>query len=62
MTELPGTPGWHRLTGPGTWEHVDDTDAEAEIAALKTSNPALDLTGLDKAVADLTALAAPPAA
>jgi hypothetical protein len=34
----------------------------AEIAALKTANPALDLTGLDKAVADLGALAAPPAA
>lgn len=34
----------------------------AEIAALKAANPALDLTGLDKAVADLGALAAPPAA
>jgi len=34
----------------------------AEIAALKSANPALDLTGLDKAVADLGALAAPPAA
>ena len=33
----------------------------AEIAALKNANPALDLTGLDKAVADLGALAAPPA-
>lgn len=33
----------------------------AEIAALKTANPALDLTGLDKAVADLGALSAPPA-
>ena len=42
---------------------------QAEIAALKQANPALDLTGLDKAAADLTgavtavtAIAAPPAA
>jgi len=40
----------------------------AEIAALKVANPALDLTGLDKAAADLTgavttvAALAPPAA
>jgi hypothetical protein len=37
------------------------TAIAAEIAALKAGNPALDLTGLDKAVADLGALAAPPA-
>jgi hypothetical protein len=41
---------------------------QAEIAALKAANPALDLTGLDKAAADLTgavstvAALAPPAA
>jgi len=41
---------------------------QAEIAALKAANPALDLSGLDKAAADLTgavagvaAIAAPPA-
>jgi hypothetical protein len=34
----------------------------SEIATLKAGNPALDLTGLDKAVADLSALASPPAA
>lgn len=41
---------------------------QAEIAALKAANPALDLTALDKAAADLTgavsgisAIAAPPA-
>ena len=37
------------------------TALAAEIASLKASNPALDLTGLDAAVASLTALAAPPA-
>ena len=37
------------------------TALTAEIATLKAGNPALDLTGLDKAVADLGALAAPPA-
>lgn len=41
---------------------------QAEIDALKAANPALDLSGLDKAAADLngavsgiTAIAAPPA-
>ena len=41
---------------------------QAEIDALKAANPALDLTGLDKAAADLTgavsgitAITAPPA-
>jgi hypothetical protein len=41
---------------------------QAEIAALKAANPALDLSGLDKAAADLTgavsgitAITAPPA-
>lgn len=44
------------------------TAIQAEIAALKAANPALDLTALDKAAADLTgavsgisAIAAPPA-
>lgn len=31
-----------------------ETAILAEIAALKAANPALDLTGLDKAAADLT--------
>ena len=44
------------------------TAIQAEIDALKAANPALDLTGLDKAAADLTgavsavAAIAPPAA
>ena len=32
MADLPGEPGWYRLTGHG-WERVDDHDAEAEVAA-----------------------------
>ena len=45
------------------------TVIQAAIAALKAANPSLDLTGLDKAAADLTgavtavsAIAPPPAA
>lgn len=44
------------------------TAITAEIAALKAANPALDLSGLDKAAADITAAVstvsalAPPAA
>lgn len=44
------------------------TDIQAEIAALKAANPALDLSGLDSrvaalatAVAGVSAIAAPPA-
>ena len=32
MADLPGEPGWYRLTEAG-WEHVDATMAEAETAA-----------------------------
>jgi hypothetical protein len=32
MADLPGEPGWYRLTDRG-WEPVDDTMAEAECAA-----------------------------
>ena len=32
MADLPGEPGWYRLTEAG-WERVDDTMAEAETAA-----------------------------
>ena len=32
MADLPGEPGWYRLTGHG-WEPVDDTMAEAETEA-----------------------------
>ncbi len=32
MTELPGEPGWYRLTEAG-WEPVGDDVAEAECAA-----------------------------
>ena len=32
MADLPGEPGWYRLTDHG-WERVDDADAEAEIIA-----------------------------
>jgi hypothetical protein len=32
MADLPGEPGWYRLTDHG-WEPVDDTTAEAEVAA-----------------------------
>lgn len=32
MADLPGEPGWYRLTGRG-WEAVDDDQAEAEVGA-----------------------------
>jgi hypothetical protein len=32
MADLPGEPGWYRLTDHG-WEPVDDITAEAECAA-----------------------------
>ena len=32
MADLPGEPGWYRLTDHG-WEPVDDTTAETEVAA-----------------------------
>ena len=32
MADLPGEPGWYRLTDHG-WEPVDDGRAEAECAA-----------------------------
>jgi hypothetical protein len=32
MADLPAEPGWYRLTGHG-WEHVDDDQAQAQIAA-----------------------------
>jgi hypothetical protein len=33
VAELPGEPGWYRLTGHG-WERVDDEVALAEFAAM----------------------------
>jgi hypothetical protein len=33
MADLPGEPGWYRLTDHG-WEHVDAARAQAEYAAM----------------------------
>ena len=32
MADLPGEPGWYRLTDHG-WERVDDHEAQAQIDA-----------------------------
>ena len=33
MADLPGEPGWHRLTDHGVWQTVSDDQAEAETEA-----------------------------
>jgi hypothetical protein len=49
MADLPGEPGWYRLTDCG-WECVDDDQAEAEIADWH----GWDLTYFDTAPAAMT--------